>query len=681
MKLFRRLLVAVTILGVLIVVGAQLKQLPGEKPNPAGFAINSAHFVTTSDGTRIAFDLWLPADLEADQQIPALVEGSRYWRATRVTTIGRLFNLFGLSAPGSEPDSFTRYFNARDYAYLKVVVRGNGASFGVHVAEYSREEIADYAALFDWIVAQPWSNGRIGALGVSYAGTTAELVTTLQHPALQAVAPLYADFDAQYGLVTPGGVYQPAFVEAWNSLVSAMDRDDLCAIMSSENERIEGLKCLIAKAVAGGAKPVDDPEGMALLRQAIAEHDSPDVQKMVEALVYRDSPWGNVDYTTRDALPYGRKAEIEASGVPMYVMTGWHDAATTDGALSRFASFSNRQTVIIGPFSHGGARDTDPYQPVAGELAMSGADQMRELEQFFAAYLHDQGEPPPVRLRYFVQGSRLNGPGQWREVTQWPPADLVRGDWYLHADGRLETEPPRASTAVETLTVDYTAAAAGASRWLTQLNGSDVAYLDRDTATATGLNFVTPAFTEDRELTGNVIIDLWLSSDREDGAVHVYLDDVAPDGQVRYLSEGVLRLIHRAPQSQPFYPQFGPAHSFLEADAAPMPSNVAQQVSLSLFATSALIRAGHKLRIAITGADSESFARYPAAGSAPSWQIHRSAAMPSKISLPFRDHPETASPATADTAPVHQAETPASLRSQLPALPAAPSETPAADNG
>jgi predicted acyl esterase len=84
MKLFRRLLVAAAIIAVLIAVTAQFKPLPGEKPNPAGFTINSAQYVTTSDGTRIAFDLWLPADLEPGEQIPALMEGSRYWRATRV---------------------------------------------------------------------------------------------------------------------------------------------------------------------------------------------------------------------------------------------------------------------------------------------------------------------------------------------------------------------------------------------------------------------------------------------------------------------------------------------------------------------------------------------------------------------------------------------------------------------
>jgi pimeloyl-ACP methyl ester carboxylesterase len=314
MKLLRRILIALVSVVILLFTAAYLKPLPGEALNAAGVPVNSSHYISTADGTRIAVDLWLPVDLDDQAQIPALIEGSRYWRATRVTALVRLLNLFGGSAPGSEPSDFARFFTSRDYAYLTVEVRGTGASFGRHDAEYSREEIADYQAVIDWITDQPWSNGRVGAVGVSYAGTTAELMTTLQHPALKAVAPMYSDFDAQYGLVTPGGAYQPAFVSAWNDLVSAMDRDDLCGVAAAMGETMNGFICQIAKAFAGGAKPVNGD--MSLLADAIAEHDSPDVEDVVKRLEYRDSSWGNVDYGTVDTFPYGRKIEIETALSP-----------------------------------------------------------------------------------------------------------------------------------------------------------------------------------------------------------------------------------------------------------------------------------------------------------------------------------------------------------------------------
>ena len=40
------------------------------------------------------------------------------------------------------------------------------------------------------------------------------------------------------------------------------------------------------------------------------------------------------------------------------------------------------------------------------------------------------------------------------------------------------------------------------------------------------------------------MVSLQLSSTKPDGALHVYLEDVAPDGRVTYLTEGVLRLVH-----------------------------------------------------------------------------------------------------------------------------------------
>jgi putative CocE/NonD family hydrolase len=618
---------------ILLFTAAYLKPLPGEALNAAGVPVNSSHYISTADGTRIAVDLWLPVDLDDQAQIPALIEGSRYWRATRVTALVRLLNLFGGSAPGSEPSDFAHFFTSRDYAYLTVEVRGTGTD-------------------------QPWSNGRVGAVGVSYAGTTAELMTTLQHPALKAVAPMYSDFDAQYGLVTPGGAYQPAFVSAWNDLVSAMDRDDLCGVAAAMGETMNGFICQIAKAFAGGAKPVNGD--MSLLADAIAEHDSPDVEDVVKRLEYRDSSWGNVDYGTVDTFPYGRKIEIETSGVPMYIVSGWSDAATTDGALARFASFSNAQTVTIGPFSHGGGLDTDPYQPLDGELAMSRDDQLESLEAFFARYLH-RDEPAAVSsLQYFVQGSSDNGSGQWRQVNAWPPVDLERVTWYLAANRKLIGNAPLATDAMDTLRVDFASQAPGATRWLTQLGGSDVYYQDRAATTDRLLFYDTPPFETDTELTGNVVVDFWLTSDLPDGTVHVYLDDMAPDGEARYLTEGLLRLIHRKIDYQPFYPTFGPAHSFLERDAEPMPAGQQQRVSFSLFATSALIRAGHRLRVSIAGADAVSFARYPSEGPPPVWQLHRSIGLPSSVSLPIRPGPATASPPSADTAPVRPEETPAS---------------------
>ena len=48
-----------------------------------------------------------------------------------------------------------------------------------------------------------------------------------------------------------------------------------------------------------------------------------------------------------------------------------------------------------------------------------------------------------------------------------------------------------------------------------------------------------------------------------------------------------------------------------------------------------LIREGHRLRIAIAGADADTFARYPLDGGTPTITIERNARYASRVLLPF----------------------------------------------
>jgi uncharacterized protein len=45
-------------------------------------------------------------------------------------------------------------------------------------------------------------------------------------------------------------------------------------------------------------------------------------------------------------------------------------------------------------------------------------------------------------------------------------------------------------------------------------------------------------------------VTLYIASTAEDVAFHIYLEDVAPGGHVTYLTEGVLRAIHRPSAGQ-----------------------------------------------------------------------------------------------------------------------------------
>ena len=88
---------------------------------------------------------------------------------------------------------FQPFFTSHGYALVLVDVRGTGASFGTWPYPWTEDSIEDAREIVDWIVAQPWSNGKVGGYGISYLGTTAELLTALEHPAVQGVIPMFIE--------------------------------------------------------------------------------------------------------------------------------------------------------------------------------------------------------------------------------------------------------------------------------------------------------------------------------------------------------------------------------------------------------------------------------------------------------------------------------------------------------
>ena len=83
--------------------------------------------------------------------------------------------------------------------------------------------IADIGSLADWVAAQPWSDGRVGTTGVSYAGDTAMLSLALRNHHITAAAPISYDFDPYEDLLRPGGVLIEPLVAPYSALLRVLD--------------------------------------------------------------------------------------------------------------------------------------------------------------------------------------------------------------------------------------------------------------------------------------------------------------------------------------------------------------------------------------------------------------------------------------------------------------------------
>lgn len=145
------------------------------------------------------------------------------------------------------------------------------------------------------------------------------------------------------------------------------------------------------------------------------------------------------------------------------------------------------------------------------------------------------------------------------------------------------------------------------------------------------LTYTTTPFDEELQITGEVVVNLKVSSTHQDGGLFIYLEDVDSSGQSRYITEGGLRLIHRKVNIDPTY---GYLHSYFEEDAELMEPGKMEEVQIVMQPTSVLIKKGHRLRIAIAGADKDTFDRIPKYGR-PTYTVYRSAETPSFITLPL----------------------------------------------
>jgi predicted acyl esterase len=109
---------------------------------------------------------------------------------------------------------------------------------------------------------------------------------------------------------------------------------------------------------------------------------------------------------------------------------------------------------------------------------------------------------------------------------------------------------------------------------------------------------------------GFPVVTLRLATSGADSAGYVYLEAVGPDGAVTYLTEGSLRFLHRATAGPAAPAGLGVPRTFARADGRPVVPGQAMDVTVELLPVSALVRAGHRLRVAVAGHDASCFARY-----------------------------------------------------------------------
>jgi putative CocE/NonD family hydrolase len=189
------------------------------------------------------------------------------------------------------------------------------------------------------------------------------------------------------------------------------------------------------------------------------------------------------------------------------------------------------------------------------------------------------------------------GEERWRSTAHWPPDGVTTRSFYLDGVSRLSDAPPSAMT-VDRGRLDPRATTGTGNRWHAQL-GRPLKDGDRAAADRRGITWTSRPLAEAMEVTGHPEVSLRIRAGGSDPTWFVYLEAVDPRGRVLLLTEGMLRAIHRAPR--------GFEVSYRQAETTPIRPGEVVEVTIRMLPTAVVIPAGWAVRLALAGADVDTF--------------------------------------------------------------------------
>lgn len=599
--------------------------------------------VPMRDGVHLATDIYLPA---GPGPFPVLLERTPYDK--RGTNHGDLTAADLVPRPKPE---IARWFAEAGYAYVLQDCRGRFGSEGVFTKYLSEAE--DGADTLAWLLDQPWCDGRIGTLGLSYGAHVQNALACLNPPGLKAMFLDSGGFSSAYhGGARQGGAFELKQL-TWarkHALQSPETAADPARRAALEQESIEQW---IGRRWRLGHSPL----------AAAPEYEA-----------YVVEQWDNdrlTDFWKQRGI-YALDAYHDYADVPAVHMASWYDPYSQT-AIDNFTALAPIKhgpiKLVLGPWTHGQRSVTYAGDADFGAEAVLdghvGPDYFTLRRDWFDRHMLGREDAPehlPAPVRIFVMGGgsglrtaegRLDHGGRWRDEQAWPPARARDVAMFLHRDGSLRETPPAAG--IEPLSYDFDPADPVPTIGGAIASGAPVmfagGYDQRETETLFGarhpgraladradvLVFETEPLARDVEVTGNVVAHLHIASSAVDTDFTIKLVDVYPpnsdypQGYALNLAHGILRARFRNSFEHPQPLEPGKVHA----------------LTVRAFPTSNLFRAGHRIRIEVSSSNFPHFDVNPNSD----WRVADAPPVVARNSVFVdRDHPScVALPIVADT--------------------------------
>jgi len=541
---------------------------PDEQAGGVAAALYRDVRVPMRDGVELATDIYLPSSADgvpASGPFAVILSRTPYDKGRNMSLTNTLTAV------------------QRGFAVAVQDVRGRYASQGTF--RLMLDDGPDGTDALAWLGRQPWSNGRIGMVGVSYLGATQMVVLSNQPPQLVSAFSEQPSSDQFTQQTFHSGALTLSNVAGWGGNAASAD---LLARLP-ESQRADAQADLTRFQELGvsayGTLPLKE---MPFLRRIPAV--------WADLLGHWDDP--------SFFAPNSVAPTLTRLTIPVYHLGGWYDlflrnTITHYEAASSTAGWPEvraKQRLIIGPWMHGGMS-----QPRAGECTFpDGALD----DGGYALAWHDhwlRGAAPHPAFAHPVI-LYVIGANRWRAEPSWPLPGTTMRAYYLHSagraataagDGTLTAEHPSAAESPDTFHYDprdpvpslggTIPPAAGRNDQRPLLNRQDV------------LVYRTPPLERDLEVTGRVSAVLYASSSCTDTDWTAKLVDVHPDGSWYHVVEGIIRARYRASRTSP---------------QALTPGQV-ERYEIDMWATSTLFPAGHSIALLVSSSNFPTYDRNP----------------------------------------------------------------------
>jgi hypothetical protein len=520
------------------------------------------------DGVRLAADLYLPAG--ARGRLPVIVERSPYDKSTK---------------RGGTAEA--RWIAEHGYAVVLQDVRGQGASEGAYAIDVA-DAIDGYDTI-EWVARQPWSNGRVGTFGCSYAGDVQYLLAKMRPPHLRAMWP-----SAGGGAVGPAG----GFYANWGAYEGgALTLSTTFGWFTHSASKVRPPNYPNLDSINFGGILRSLPLVDMARKAALPPNDWVDFVTHPPA----DRYWDGMHYLRDD----------DRFDVPAFHESSWFDplpeqALYAFNLMRRNAASSlaaKNQFVVIWPTVHCAYPNREP-RTIVGERDVGDARYPINdiIFDWFAHWLKgvDNGVTKRPKVLYYVTGL-----GEWRTSNVWPVPGMKLVPYYLSStagartgagDGVLDrTRPPHAGEDRFSYDPADPFPSRGGTICCTGNPKDEPGMFDQKDLEARSdvLVYSTPILRTGITITGPVRAVLYVSSDAHDTDFTAKLIDVDEQGHAWNVANGILRARYRDGMGKTVW---------MRADGV-------YRLEISLKSTAYHFAPGHRIRLYISSSDFPAYDR------------------------------------------------------------------------